>query len=141
MAYVWKGTRAPLIYLGMPFSPSSATETSSLNVADHVAYHARRRPHGDALRFRDRVWSYGELEACAARASNVLAAHGILPGDRVALHLPNGPAFIVACLGALRLGLVDVAPRVIITTCTLHERLADHSYAPDLRAVRGGPHD
>ena len=126
------------------------TTPSSLNVAGHVAIHARRRPGAAALRFGGQQWCYGELDALAARAANLLAARGVLPGDRVALHLPNCPAFVIAYLGSLRLGAIPVSvapswlpetvaaamtetsPRVVVTTCELHQRFAGVSSAPEL---------
>lgn len=135
----------------LPLAPPS-----SLNVADHVARHARRRPASTALRFGDDEWCYGELDALSARAANALGAHGVLPGDRVALHLPNTAAFVVAYLGALRLGAVPVSvapswgpesaaaamrettPRVVVSTAALQHQLALVSTAPDLPTLLVG---
>jgi long-chain acyl-CoA synthetase len=53
--------------------------------------------------------SYGELEARARGFARALATRGTVPGDRIALALPNSWAFVVALLGALKRGLT-VAP-------------------------------
>lgn len=58
---------------------------------------------GDSARY-----SHAELDAAAARAAGALAARGLRRGDRVALFLGNRPEFVLAALGALRLGAVVV---------------------------------
>jgi crotonobetaine/carnitine-CoA ligase len=55
------------------------------------------------------AWSYAEFDELVAAASGSLARAGIGPGDRVHLVHPNGPAFILTWLAALRLGAVMVA--------------------------------
>ena len=44
----------------------------------------------------------------AARAATVLAEHGVRPGDRVLLALPDGIAWVTAFLAVARLGAVAV---------------------------------
>ncbi|MFF7134883.1 AMP-binding protein [Streptomyces sp. NPDC008196] len=55
-----------------------------------------------------RAWTHGEVHALAARAAGVLAGHGVRPGDRVLLALPDGIAWVTAFLAAARLGAVAV---------------------------------
>lgn len=50
--------------------------------------------------------SYAELLALACRAGNALRALGVEPEQRVALLLPDGPAFVAMFLGAMRIGAV-----------------------------------
>ncbi len=66
--------------------------------------------HGDrpAVRLDDTVLSYTELLVASRRAAAMLRAHDIGPGDRVALVLPNVPAFPVLFYGALAAGAVVV---------------------------------
>jgi long-chain acyl-CoA synthetase len=53
-----------------------------------------------------------ELDELSARVAGGLLAHGLRPGDRVALPAPDEPAFPVLYFGALRAGaLAVVAPR------------------------------
>ncbi|MBT5414626.1 MAG: AMP-binding protein [Rhodospirillaceae bacterium] len=53
--------------------------------------------------------SYGALEEGAGRAAGLLAAEGLRRGGRVLLLLDDSPAFVLAYLGALRLGALPVA--------------------------------
>ena len=66
--------------------------------------------HGDrpAVRLDDYVLSYADLVAAAGRVTTLLRSHGVGPGDRVGLVLPNVPAFPVLFYGALAAGAVVV---------------------------------
>ena len=52
------------------------------------------------------VLTFTQLQERAARFANVLAAHGIRAGDRVAVMLPRIPELMVAALGVWRAGAV-----------------------------------
>ncbi|MQY06421.1 AMP-binding protein [Actinomadura macrotermitis] len=54
------------------------------------------------------VLTHGEAHDAAARASGVLHAAGVRPGQRVLIALPDSPGFVAALLGTLRLGAVAV---------------------------------
>jgi long-chain acyl-CoA synthetase len=66
--------------------------------------------HADspAVRLDDLVLTYSELQDAADRVTSVLSSLGIVPGDRVAIMLPNVPAFPIAFYGALGAGAVVV---------------------------------
>ena len=61
-----------------------------------------------ALVFYGARWSYARLRDESERFAASLARDGVGPGDRVALYLPNCPAYPVALFGILRLGAVAV---------------------------------
>ena len=67
--------------------------------------------HGDktALLFKGRAVSYGELDAASTAFAAALSSLGIRKGDRVALLLPNCPQFLIAEVGAWKIGAVVVA--------------------------------
>src|SRR6476659_8222329 len=58
--------------------------------------------------------TYGQVEQQAAALAAALAELGIEAGDRVAINLPNWPAWIVTLLASARLGaiVVPVNPRL-----------------------------
>jgi long-chain acyl-CoA synthetase len=68
------------------------------------------RDHADAQAVvaGEQRLSWGELDAQVDRAAAGFAARGLIPGDRVAVQLPNGVDWLRATLGALRAGLVVV---------------------------------
>ena len=67
---------------------------------------ARAQPDRTALIFFGAKTSYRELDRAADRFAHVLAGMGVGPGDRVSLHLPTSPAFVIAFMGAMRAGAV-----------------------------------
>jgi benzoate-CoA ligase family protein len=76
------------------------------SIVDYIAEHARGSLDRVAIYFRDRTWTYRELEEAVARCRGALAAHGIKAGDRVALVMSDSPEMIVAFLGIMGLGAV-----------------------------------
>ncbi|WP_437509759.1 AMP-binding protein [Sorangium sp. So ce1099] len=73
-------------------------------------------PERPALRWHERAsgWSalsFAELHARVSRKAGEWVAQEVAPGDVLAIVLPPGPAYLVALLAALRLGLcVSVLP-------------------------------
>ena len=86
-----------------------------------VATHAAR----PAIEFRGRRITYADLGRRADRAARGLAALGILPGDAIALLLPNTPAHPVSFFGVLRMGgrVVHLSP--LDPARTVARKLAD----------------
>lgn len=64
------------------------------------------RPDKTALIYKGVPWTYGGLGAEAEKLAWGLAAMGVEPGDRVALHLHNGPELIAAYYACFRLGAI-----------------------------------
>ncbi|WP_406369149.1 long-chain fatty acid--CoA ligase [Streptomyces sp. NBC_00647] len=66
--------------------------------------------HGDrvAVRHDDSTLTYAELDDASARVAALLRDRGVLPGDRVAMTMPNLPLFPVVYYGILRAGGVVV---------------------------------
>ena len=62
----------------------------------------------EALVSGDRRVSYGSLVAGVRRAAAALVAHGVGPGDRVAVWAPNGLEWLLAALGTQYVGAVLV---------------------------------
>ena len=69
---------------------------------------AADHPDHPAIRLDDLVLTYAQLREAAGRMSALLAAHGVQPGDRVGIMLPNVPAFPISFYGALAAGAVVV---------------------------------
>ncbi|MBB4662014.1 fatty acyl-CoA synthetase [Conexibacter arvalis] len=69
---------------------------------------AQRDPDRTALRFRERRWSYRELDLAVDRVAARLRERGLRPGDRVAAFGRNSDAYLVLFLACSRAGLVHV---------------------------------
>lgn len=62
-----------------------------------------------AIIYHDEAITFAEIDDMGRRAAGFLAELGIGTGDRVALWLPNCPAYMALCLGCCRLGAIAVA--------------------------------
>jgi benzoate-CoA ligase family protein len=93
---------AAAIFVDRPVEEGSGEETALVTPAGHVTYR--------------------ELRALTDRAGQSLRRLGVEPEQRVALLLPDGPAFAASFFGALKIGAVAVP---------INTRLA----AADLRAI------
>ncbi|MET7655532.1 MULTISPECIES: acyl-CoA synthetase [unclassified Streptomyces] len=69
---------------------------------------ARRTPARVAVEYRDRTWTYEELDEAVSRAAGVLLGEGLAPGDRVGAYGHNSDAYLIAFLACARAGLVHV---------------------------------
>ena len=80
------------------------------NLADWLLDARVREGRGGrtALRLDDRSLTYEEVAALADRFGGVLARQGVLPEQRVMIALPDGPEFVAALFGTLKLGAVVV---------------------------------
>ena len=74
-----------------------------------IADVAAQTPDAPAFLHGDRTISFLELTESARRAAQGLADLGVGPGDRVALWLPNVPAYPMLYFACFRLGAIAVA--------------------------------
>jgi len=76
---------------------------------------ARRDPDGPAVDFLGRRQTFRALDDQIDRFARALGALGVGPGDRVSLHLPTCPEYVVALLGTLRAGAIAVPMNPLLT--------------------------
>lgn len=70
---------------------------------------ARRVPDRVAVRYRERTWSYAELDAAVSTGAAVLRGrYGLAEGDRVATFGHNSDAYLLTFLACARAGLTHV---------------------------------
>jgi long-chain acyl-CoA synthetase len=69
--------------------------------------------------------TYGQLDAASDRVAASLTAGGIMPGDPVALQLPNIPQFLISYFGILKAGAVVVPLNVLLKAPEVAFHLAD----------------
>ena len=89
-----------------PTPPTSPADT--FNLADLWEAVVDVVPDRDALVHGDQRWTYAELEDRANRAASLFGAAGVGPGDHVGLHLFNGPAYVEAMIGLVKLRAVPI---------------------------------
>ncbi|WP_419717487.1 AMP-binding protein [Gordonia malaquae] len=70
---------------------------------------AARMPGAELLRFGGESWTYEHVDAASSRLAHMLiAVHGIAPGDRVAIMLPNVTGWPLTWFAVLKAGAVAV---------------------------------
>src|SRR3984957_12533722 len=94
---------------------------------DALMHHVQNRPESTAFVFHEEVWTYERLAADAECLARGLAARGVGPGDRVALHMMNRPEMIVAYYACFQLGAIAAPLRTAFKFAEL---------APILRRLR-----
>ncbi|MDK9494876.1 fatty acyl-CoA synthetase [Streptomyces katrae] len=116
---------------------------------------ARRVPDRVAIRYRERSWTYRELDAAVSTGAALLRQrYGLAAGDRVAAFAHNSDAYLIAFLACARAGLThvpvnqnltgedlahilgDCASALVLTDPDLTERVPD---GHPVRALRDAP--
>lgn len=75
---------------------------------DILQISAGTNPDKAALNFYGTEMTFWELRHQALRMANALGALGVRKGDRVGLHLPNCPQYVITYLATLSLGAIVV---------------------------------
>jgi long-chain acyl-CoA synthetase len=65
-------------------------------------------PEKVAIAFGEQSWTYAEFDDITDNVAGNFLAAGLEPGDRIALHLLNGPEFAFASFGCLKAGCIAV---------------------------------
>ncbi len=79
-----------------------------MNIAQHVERAAQRAPDHPAILFEGKTSATARSTAAPALAG-ALKREGVSRGDRVALYLPNIPAFMLAYLAGQKAGAIAVS--------------------------------
>jgi long-chain acyl-CoA synthetase len=85
-----------------------------MNLAENLSRSAAAGPDAPAVKLDDAVLSYAALDEASARVAGLLAARGVVAGDRVGIMLPNVPYFPAVYYGILRRGAVAVPMNVLL---------------------------
>jgi long-chain acyl-CoA synthetase len=93
-------------------------------------YHADR----PALVFGERRWTYAELDRDVSTLAAGFASLGLAVGERVALHLPNRPDFVLAYYALQKAGLVPLSLNVTYKAEELEYILANAAAAAVITA-------
>lgn len=96
-----------------------------LNLAMVIEDHAKKRPDREAVVLGTTRLTYGQLNAMANQVANGLAAHGVGPGDKVALSCPNLPYFPLIYYSILKTGAVVVPLNILFKSREITYHLQD----------------
>ncbi len=82
-------------------------------------------PDEPCLDFLGRIWTYGEVDREVREVTAGLRLHGVRPGSRVGLLLPNTPPFLFAFFAAIRCGATVVQLSTLLAESELAVELDD----------------
>src|SRR5450759_358513 len=82
----------------------SEVDVPNQTLDELLRHSAERFPNRVAIDFLGARTLFRDLDDAVDRFARALRARGLQPGDRVSLHLPNCPAFVIALLGTMRAG-------------------------------------
>lgn len=115
----WNDKRPP----GVPHTLAVGEFTSIVDVFDRSCTTFAQRP---AFSNMGVTLSYAELDRhCAAFASWLQQHTDLVPGDRIAVQLPNVLQYPIAVFGALRAGLVVVNTNPLYTVREMRHQFSD----------------
>ena len=97
----------------------------SFNLAIMLRESARGFPDRDCCRIGDGAVTYAQLDAASDRVAAALLASGLRRGDKVAVQLPNIPAFLEAYFAILKAGLVMVPLNPMLKSGEIAFQLTD----------------
>jgi len=80
-----------------------------MNVSESVIVGSRLFADSEAIVFERQRLTYADIEQLSSRAARLLQEVGVQRGDRVAIMLPNVPAFVIWYYAILRLGAIAVS--------------------------------
>ncbi|MFM0507323.1 class I adenylate-forming enzyme family protein [Paraburkholderia sp. RL17-373-BIF-A] len=107
--------------------PQPIREPQLITLHERLFGSAAARPHAIALIAGDDTWTYDRLTRYIRRLSQGLLAHGLRPGDRVALHMTNKPEAVAAYYACMLTGMIAVP---------LNNRLTRAELGPQLRRLQ-----
>lgn len=90
------------------YSVPTTVRYPRLPAQDMLQLSSGTNPDKAALNFYGTEMSFWELRLQSLRLANALGALGVQQGERVGIHLPNCPQYVIAYLATLSLGAVVV---------------------------------
>jgi crotonobetaine/carnitine-CoA ligase len=94
--------------MSRPISGVGVAGPSLGTIGGLLSRQAEIAPDSPYLYFEDDVITWAELDEDVSRTARALHDLGVRPGDRVAVLMRNRPEYLLAWLGAVRLGAVYV---------------------------------
>src|SRR5262252_1800945 len=94
-------------------------------MTEYLRRWAKQEPNRAAIIYYGATLTYAELNEQSDRVASVLQSQGVAHGERVAVFLPNCPAFVVAFWGILKAGCIHVPVNPTFRELELTHELTD----------------
>lgn len=106
-----------------PEVPASLAPYPAKTLVDYVREAADARPDAPAIFFKGSEISNSDLDRLSDRFAASLIRAGVRKGDRIALVLPNCPQFLIAEIGAWKVGATVLPLNPLYTAAELRKPL------------------
>jgi long-chain acyl-CoA synthetase len=106
--------------------PATLAPYPDRTLLDYIGDHARDTPGAAAVLFKGARLTYGDLARLSDAFAAALYALGVRRGDRVGLLLPNCPQFLIAEIGAWKIGAIVAPLNPSYTEPEIEGPLRDH---------------
>lgn len=90
-------------------TPNRRQRTHRMLVSEILSRRAALTPDHPAVWYRDRWYTYGELDRDSNALAHFLRGIGLAPGQHVAILLENSADYVTAHFGALKAGAVEIS--------------------------------
>jgi long-chain acyl-CoA synthetase len=90
-----------------------------------LAAHAAKTPDAIATVYKGATIGYAVLNRLVDRMAAALQGLGVAKGDRVAIHLPNCPQFVIGYYGILRAGAIAVPCNPVYVAREMQHQIGD----------------
>lgn len=84
-----------------------------MTLGEMISEGSAKFPERVALKFRDEIWTYADLEKQTNMLANGLKKLGVNKGDRIGLMMPNSPQFVISYFAIVKLGAIVVPVNVM----------------------------
>ena len=101
----------------------------TFNLATILRESALAAPNDPVLHFAGSTVTYAQLDELSGRFAGGLRAAGLVPGEVVAIQLPNLPQFLVAYFGVLKAGLTALPLNPLLKGPEIAYHLTDSNAA------------
>ena len=100
-------------------------DCSYRNLYDLVENNAEKNPDKICFFFRDKQYTYKDVQTTIKRTAGVMQAKGVKKGDRIGILLNNSPEFIFSYLAAVSMGAVSIPTNIFLTPMEIATNLND----------------
>jgi len=100
-------------------------DNSDLLLTDYLETMAKKYPDSTSTIFMGAKLTYQQLNSLVDAFAVALSKMGVNKGDRVAIHLPNCPQFVIAYYGILKIGGVLVPTNPLYVDREIEKQLND----------------
>jgi len=108
---------------------TAGLDLGTLSNAELLERRAEEDPDRVFLRFGAGAWTFREARDTVARLAGGLRSSGVGVGDKVAVMLPNSPAFVFSSLACAWVGAVEVPLNTALKGDVLRHQIADSDTA------------